>query len=401
MTPSKVAVVFGTRPEAVKLAPVCQELARRSAKFQLELIVTGQHREMLDQMLATFGLVPDLDLDIMQPEQSLTEVTTRALSRLQEAFSQRRPDVVLVQGDTTTTFCAALAAYYERTFVGHVEAGLRTDNKFSPFPEEINRRLTTVLADVHFAATRRARHNLQGEGVSPSRIFVTGNPVVDALHTVLERGGGLAATDLRWVEDIEGRVCLVTAHRRESLGVPLTRVFLAIKQLVETFPDLNVIFPVHRNPKVRRAAEEILGQTERVVLCDPVDYLTFVPLMARADLIITDSGGVQEEAPALGVPVLVVRDTTERPEGIEAGVARLVGTQTDSIVAAASLLLTNPSDYRRMATAGCPYGDGRAAVRICDALEFTLGLRDAPPAEFDEHGSQEDGPADQGAAPEA
>ena len=235
---------------------------------------------------------------------------------------------------------------------------------------------------MHFAATPRARHNLLGDGVPAEAIFTTGNPVVDALYRVLDRGGGLAETDLRWVEDIDGRVCVLTAHRRENLGVPLTRIFMAVKQLVERFPDLHVIFTVHKNPKVRKAAQEILGDVERVVLCDSVDYLTFVPLMARADIIITDSGGVQEEAPALGVPVLVVRDTTERPEGVDAGVAKLVGTETETIVAEASRLLTSPSDYRRMTTIGCPYGDGRAAARICDALEHYFGFRDTRPPDF-------------------
>ncbi len=390
MIPSKVAIVFGTRPEAVKLAPVYEELRRRPDKFEVEVIVTAQHREMLDQMLRTFDLTPQVDLDIMQPEQTLADLTSRALTQLQSVFSGRALDMVVVQGDTCTTFSAALAAYYEKIPVAHVEAGLRTNDKFSPFPEEIFRRLTTELADLHLAATRRARHNLLGEGISPEAIFITGNPVIDTLYAVLERGGGLGNTDLRWIDDIEGRLCLLTAHRRESLGVPLTRIFLAVKQLVETFADLYVIFPVHRNPKVRKAAEEILGAAERVVLCDPVDYLTFVPLMARADIIITDSGGVQEEAPALGVPVIVVRDTTERPEGVEAGVSKLAGTQTESIVAEVSRLLNNPMEYRRMASIGCPYGDGRAAARIAEALEHFLGLRPARPADFEWRPAEED-----------
>jgi UDP-N-acetylglucosamine 2-epimerase (non-hydrolysing) len=383
MSKPRIALVFGTRPEAVKLAPVYHELRRRDARFEAEIYVTAQHREMLDQMLRGFDMAPDVDLDIMQPEQTLTDVTTRALGALQQTFAQRAPDLVMVQGDTCTSFVGALAAYYQKIPVAHVEAGLRTNDKYSPFPEEMFRRLTGVLADIHFAATRRAFHNLMGENVSPEAVFVTGNPVVDALFTVLERGGGLANTDLRWIEDIEGRICLVTAHRRESLGVPLTRIFMAIKQLVEQFDDLNVIFPVHRNPVVRKAADEILGTTERVVLCDPVDYLTFVPLMARADLIITDSGGVQEEAPALGVPVLVVRDTTERPEGVDAGVAKLVGTQTEAIVAEASRLLNNPAEFHRMASIGCPYGDGRAGARICDVLEYYFHLRDTRPPDFE------------------
>lgn len=376
-------MVFGTRPEAVKLAPVHEELRKRGDRFEAEVIVTAQHREMLDQMLRVFDIAPAVDLDIMQPGQTLADITSRAVSTLQRTFAQRGPDLVLVQGDTCTTFSAALAAYYEKVPVGHVEAGLRTADKYAPFPEEMFRRLTGALTDLHLAATRRARHNLLGEGIPAESVFVTGNPVVDALYTVLERGGGLAGTDLGWVEDIEGRVCLLTAHRRESLGVPMVRVFTAVRQLVQTFPDLHVIFPVHRNPRVQQAAHEILGGVERVTLCEPVDYLTFVPLMARADIIITDSGGVQEEAPALGVPVFVARDTTERPEGVEAGVARLVGTQTETIVAEVGRLLTNPAEYRRAASIGSPYGDGKAAARICDAIEYTLGLRDTRPADFD------------------
>lgn len=382
MTPQKIALVFGTRPEAVKFAPVYQELRRREGKLEVEVIVTAQHRQMLDQMLHAFGITPNVDLDVMQPEQTLSDLTARSLTLLQSALARRAPDMVLVQGDTTTAFTAALAAYYEKIAVGHVEAGLRTADKYSPFPEEMNRRLVGVMADVHFAATSRARHNLLGEGIEAGRIYLTGNPVVDALYAVLERGDGLKGTALEWVDELEGRLCLLTAHRRENLGVPLTRVFLAVKELVERFSDLHVIFPVHLNPKVKKAADEALAGVQRVHLCEPVDYLTFVPLMARADVIITDSGGVQEEAPALGVPVFVVRDTTERPEGVAAGVARLVGTETERIVADVSELLNNPAEYRRMASLGCPYGDGKAASRICDAVEHFLGLRQERPADF-------------------
>ncbi len=383
MIPRKIALVFGTRPEAVKLAPVWQELKRRKDKFSPEVIVTAQHRDMLDQMLSTFDMRPDVDLDIMRPEQTLAEVTTRALTELQHVFSRGAFDIVLVQGDTCTCFAAALAAYYERTGVGHVEAGLRTRDKYSPFPEEMFRRLTGELADLHLAATARARHNLLGEGVAPEAVFVTGNPVVDALQTVVAAGTSLAGTPLEWLDDLDGRLCLLTAHRRENLGVPLTRIFMAVRELVDAFRDLTVVFPVHKNPTVRKAAEEILEGSDRIVLCDPVDYATFVPLMVRSDIIITDSGGVQEEAPAIGVPVVVVRETTERPEGVEAGVAKLVGTQTEDIVAEVSRLLTNATEYSRMKEAGCPYGDGKAAQRICDALEFHFGLRNQRPEDFE------------------
>ena len=383
MNRTRVALVFGTRPEAVKLAPVHAALMRRGDKFETRVIVTGQHREMLQQMLDAFGVVPDVNLAIMQEGQSLAEITCRALTGLQAVFHDERPDVILVQGDTTTVFAGALAAFYERVAVGHVEAGLRTSDKFSPYPEEINRRLTAPLADMHFAATRRARRNLLAENVDPQSIFVTGNTVVDALQTVASSGRSLQGTDFGWVDDLEGRLVLVTAHRRENLGVPLARVCEAIQRIVERYSDVTVLWPLHFNPLVRKTAHELLDNVPRVRLAEPPDYLDFVPLMQRADLIITDSGGVQEEAPALGVPVLVVRDTTERPEGVEAGIARLVGTDADAIFEAAAALFENPSEYRRMAEGGCPYGDGRASERNCDALESWFDQRAERPADFD------------------
>ena len=347
-----------------------------------QVVVTAQHREMLDQMLAVFNITPDVDLDIMRPEQGLSEVTTNALTGVERALRQLRPRMVLVQGDTTTTFAASLAAFYQKIPVGHVEAGLRSGDKFSPFPEEIDRRLTTVLADLHFAATPRAAENLRAEGVRSEAIFVTGNPVVDALETIRQQKPTLAGTELAWVEELRGRILLVTLHRRENLGEPFSRICAALRRILEEHPDITLIYPVHPNPVVRRAAEELLGSTERAILCEPPDYLTFVPLMARADLIITDSGGIQEEAPALGVPVLVARETTERPEAIEAGVTRLVGTETEHIVAEASRLLGSPTAYAQMVGGGSPYGDGRAAVRIVEALEYHFGTRRERPSEF-------------------
>ncbi len=348
-----------------------------------QVVVTAQHREILDQMLAVFNITPDVDLDIMQAEQSLSEVTTNALTGVERALQELRPRIVLVQGDTTTTFAASLAAFYQKIPLGHVEAGLRSGDKFSPFPEEINRRLTTVLADLHFAATPRAAENLRAEGVRSEAIFVTGNPVVDALETIRQRKPTLAGTELEWVEELPGRILLVTLHRRENLGEPFSRICAALRRILEEHPDVTLIYPVHPNPVVRRAAEELLGSVARVRLVEPPDYLVFVALMARADLIITDSGGIQEEAPSLGVPVLVARETTERPEAIDAGVARLVGTKTDRIVAEADRLLGSPSAYARMAAGGSPYGDGQAAVRICDALEYHLGIRPQRPGEFE------------------
>ena len=380
MSEPTVALVFGTRPEAIKLAPIYQELKRRNRPVQV--IVTAQHRGLLDQMLAVFEMTADVDLDIMQEGQTLAQITARALPGLQETFARTRPDVVMVQGDTTTVLGGALAAFYERIPVAHVEAGLRTQDKLSPFPEEINRRLTDVISDVYFAATRRARHNLLGEGVPPAAVYVTGNPVVDALRTVVERDPSLPE-HLKWIEDLDGRLILVTAHRRENHGVPFSRICQALQEIVETHPDVTVVWPLHPNPLVTRSAHELLDGVERIVLTDPLDYLAFVPLMAQADLVITDSGGVQEEAPALGVPVLVTRDTTERPEGIDAGVAKLVGTETEVIVAEADRLLQSPMEYARMTESGCPYGDGLAAGRICDALDHFFGLREDRPKDFE------------------
>ncbi len=381
MSARSVAIVLGTRPEAIKLAPVYVEMQKREHLDPM-LITTGQHREMLDQVLDVFGLTPDLSYDIMQHGQTLAGVTARAITVLDEAFEEHAPEIVLVQGDTATTFVGALAAYYRQIDVGHVEAGLRSGDKYSPFPEEVFRQLTGEIADLHFAATEKSRKNLLDEGVDPAIVFVTGNTVIDALHTTLDKHPSLAGTAFEWLEETSGRVMLVTAHRRENLGVPFTRICTAIADLVKRFEDLTVVFPMHLNPKVRGAATELLGELDRVHLCEPADYVTFVPLMARADLIITDSGGIQEEAPALNVPVLVVRDTTERPEGIDAGVVELVGTETADIYKGAEELLTNVSTYARMSGGGSPYGDGRASERICDALEYAMGLRDERPEDF-------------------
>lgn len=381
MSAATIAIVFGTRPEAIKLAPVYEEMLSRPGLKPL-LITTGQHREMLGQVLEVFDLEPDLSFEIMQHGQSLAQVTSRALVALEAACEEHEADLVLVQGDTATTFVGALIGYYRQVKVGHVEAGLRSGDKYSPFPEEVFRRLVGGIADLHFAATTRARENLLAEGVDGDTVFVTGNTVVDAMQSIIERRPTLAGTEFEWLDEVSGRVLLVTAHRRENLGVPFTRICTAIAKLTESFEDLTVIFPMHLNPLVRQAADELLGNLDRVHLCEPADYVTFVPLMARADLIITDSGGIQEEAPSLHVPVLVVRDATERPEGIEAGVVKLVGTQTEDIIAAAQELLTSAGAYRRMASGGNPYGDGRASERICEALEFALGQREERPADF-------------------
>ncbi|MBI3974764.1 MAG: UDP-N-acetylglucosamine 2-epimerase (non-hydrolyzing) [Armatimonadetes bacterium] len=374
-----IATIFGTRPEAVKMAPVVAAL-RASADFHPLVIVTAQHREMLDQVLAVFDIVPDRDLDIMLPEQSLADITTRALAGLYPALGELRPAMVLVQGDAHTTFIGALAAYYHRIPVGHVEAGLRTADKYQPFPEELNRRMTSVLADLHFAPTPAARANLLREGVPPERVLVTGNTVIDALSAIVAR----APADLPpAVPPLNGRrMVLVTTHRRENWGEPLRQIYLGLLDLLERFPDIELVFSVHLNPAVRRVVSAVLAGHPRAHLIEPPEYAPWVQLMRQAYLILTDSGGIQEEAPALGKPVLVLRRVTERPEGVEAGTALLVGTDRQRIAAEAGRLLADPAAYRAMAHTRNPYGDGRAAERIVEALRFFFKRRAERPEEF-------------------
>lgn len=360
--------VFGTRPDAIKMSPVVLEFQRFPDKVDVVVAVTGQHREMLHQVLDVFQITPQYDLDIMRPKQSLAEITTRSLEGLEKIILNERPDIVLVQGDTTTTFVASLAAFYNKVAVGHVEAGLRTDNKYDPFPEEINRRLTTVLADLHFAPTTAAKKNLQAEGVPAGKVYVTGNTVIDALLSVAGRPWAFDDPALANLGQDGRRMILVTAHRRENWGEPMAHICEAIKRIVAAFPDTVVVFAVHKNPIVRDIVFPALSRTDRVHLIEPPDYVPFVHLLKQAHLILTDSGGVQEEAPALGKPVLVMRKTTERPEGVEAGTAVLIGTETEGIFNAASELLTVPDAYSSMAKASNPYGDGHASVRIREAL---------------------------------
>lgn len=379
--PKKICMVFGTRPEAIKMAPVIKELQKAGDCFSLRVVVTAQHREMLDQVLDLFGIRADYDLNIMQPGQSLPDLACRILSRLTPVFARERPDLVMVHGDTATTFLGALAAFYLQIPVAHVEAGLRTYRPYSPFPEEMNRRLTGALAAYHFAPTRTAAENLLAERVPPAAVMVTGNTVIDALLAVAAR------PDLkipRAVADIPAgeKVILVTTHRRENLGEPLRRIYSALRLLLADFPGLWVVFPVHRNPLVRKAAKEILGDLSRVRLLPPLEYGSFVALMRRADLVLTDSGGIQEEAPALGKPVLVLRDTTERPEAVRAGTVRLVGLDEEKIRAEVRRLLLDEAAYREMAQAVNPYGDGRAAERICAFLQWIYGYRAEKPEEF-------------------
>jgi UDP-N-acetylglucosamine 2-epimerase len=368
-----VLCVLGTRPEAIKMAPVVRALGEKGTGLRPVVCITGQHREMLEGVLDFFGLEPQHRLAVMRSDQSPTEVAARILARFPRVLAAETPAAVLVQGDTTTTAAAALASFYARVPVGHVEAGLRTHRKDAPFPEELNRQLTTRIADWHFAPTPWARDNLLREGVSRESISVTGNPIVDALHWAIERldaeGGRPSAAD------DEKRMILVTAHRRESFGRPFEQLCRALRDLIERNPDVEIVYPVHLNPNVQKPVRAILGSSARAHLLPPVDYRELIDLLRRCFLVITDSGGIQEEAPALSKPVLVMRETTERPEGVEAGTARLVGTARERIVSETERLLRDPRAYRRMARAHSPYGDGRAAERICDFLRRVLAQR--------------------------
>ncbi len=360
----KVMTVFGTRPEAIKMAPLVKALQQNTEQIDTVVTVTAQHREMLDQVLETFKIVPDYDLNIMKERQTLLDVATRGLEGLNQIMKEAKPDVVLVHGDTATTFVASLAAFYNQVAIGHVEAGLRTWNKYSPYPEEMNRQLTGVLADIHFAPTEQAKENLLKENKEPNSIIVTGNTAIDALattvaddytHPVLESIGN-------------DRMVLLTAHRRENLGEPMENMFRAIHRILEEHPDVQVVYPMHLNPAVRDTARAILESHERVHLIEPLEVFDFHNFASRSYMILTDSGGIQEEAPSLGKPVLVLRDTTERPEGIEAGTLKLAGIEEETIYDLTKELLTNSALYNQMAKASNPYGDGHASERIVEAL---------------------------------
>jgi len=360
----KVMTIFGTRPEAIKMAPLVLELKKRTEVFEPIVTVTAQHREMLDQVLDTFGIIPDYDLNIMKDKQTLAQITTRALEGLDEVMKETNPDIVLVHGDTSTTFVASLAAYYNQIAIGHIEAGLRTWDKYSPYPEEMNRQLTGVMADLHFSPTEKAKQNLLKENKQADRIFVTGNTAIDALQTTVDSEYTSPILD----EIGSKRLVLMTAHRRENLGSNMEQMFRAIKRLVETHDDIQVVYPVHLNPVVKQTAEAILGSTDRVRLIDPLSVVDFHNFAAKSYLILTDSGGVQEEAPSLGVPVLVLRDTTERPEGLEAGTLKLAGTDEDAIFKLANELLSDKVVHNKMSNASNPYGDGEASRRIADKI---------------------------------
>jgi UDP-N-acetylglucosamine 2-epimerase len=372
---AKVLTIMGTRPEIIKLAPVVQELERRDDRFLSRVCATGQHRQMMEQAVSTFGFTPDLDLSIMAPDQSLSQLTAAAIERLEEALVHEQPDLVLVQGDTTTAFCGSLVAFYHRIPVGHVEAGLRTGNKYSPFPEEVNRSLIGRIADFHFAPTAQARDLLLRQGVEEQKLFLTGNTVIDALLWVREKVSGARPSELpeSEAEAIEGRfVVLVTGHRRESFGEGFRNICNSILEVAESFEDVHFVYPVHLNPNVQKPVFDLLGGHPRVHLIDPLGYEAFVWLMDRASVVLTDSGGVQEEAPSLGKPVLVMRETTERPEGVEAGNALLVGTEKETIVRELARLIRDQAARTEMGRRRNPYGDGKASRRIVDILEGCL-----------------------------
>lgn len=378
----KVMTVFGTRPEAIKMAPVVLELQKHPDTIIPVVAVTAQHRDMLDQVLNLFKIKPDYDLDIMAAEQTLFDITSRSMLGLDKVLQKEKPDIVLVHGDTTTTFAGALAAYYHQISVGHVEAGLRTHNKYSPFPEEMNRKLTGSIADLHFAPTDTSKANLLEESVNEEGIFVTGNTVIDALHKTVRDDFVFDSELLQNIDYGGKRVILVTTHRRENLGEPMRQVYKALRKLVDEFADVEVVFPVHKNPKVREVVSQELGGLDKVHLIDPLDYEPFANLMHRSHLILTDSGGVQEEAPALGKPVLVLRDTTERPEAVAAGTVKLIGTDKDVVYNEAKLLLTDEAEYKKMAEASNPYGDGKASARIIQAILYHYGIADHKLDEF-------------------
>jgi len=379
----KIMLVFGTRPEAIKMAPVVNKLKEHNERFATMVCVTAQHREMLDQVLSIFNITPDYDLDIMRNDQNLFDITTKVLNGLKEVFEEAKPDLVMVQGDTTTAFVAGLGAFYLKIPVGHVEAGLRTYNKYSPFPEEKNRHLLSALTDYHFAPTEWSRSNLLKENVPPESIWVTGNTVIDALMTVNSRQSTVAGQE-KWIRYFDeefnlklktqnSKLILVTGHRRESFGEGFDNICKALRTIAQERKDVMIVYPVHLNPNVRRPVKTILKGIDNIFLIEPIEYESFVFLMNESYLILTDSGGIQEEAPSLGKPVLVMRNTTERPEGIEAGIVRLVGTEKEDIVRNTMELLDDRMLYEKMSESANPYGDGRAAERITDILLRVIG----------------------------
>lgn len=368
----KVISVFGTRPEAIKMAPLVKELESRK-EIKSIVCVTAQHREMLDQVLQAFKIKPDYDLDIMQHGQTLGDVTIRALKGLEEIIKKEMPDIVLVHGDTTTTFAGALAAFYNQIAIGHVEAGLRTYDKYAPFPEEMNRQMVDCMCDMYFAPTEVSKKNLLNQNIDKDKIYVTGNTVIDAMATTVDNN--YTHPELEWIKDNE-RMILLTAHRRENLGEPMRHIFKAIRRIVDEFKDVKVIYPIHMNPKVREVANEVFAGCNKVKLIEPLEVFDFHNFQNKSYIILTDSGGIQEEAPSLGKPVLVLRDTTERPEGIKAGTLKLVGTNEKKIYKETKKLLTDKNEYEKMSHASNPYGDGYASKRIVNAIIEKIGKFD-------------------------
>lgn len=375
----KVMTIFGTRPEAIKMAPLVLELERQSDRFESIVTVTAQHRQMLDQVLEIFNITPDYDLNVMKDRQSLAQITANVLTGLEDVMKEVKPDIVLVHGDTTTTFAAGISAFYNQIKIGHVEAGLRTWNKYSPFPEEMNRQVTDVLSDIYFSPTKESAANLLKENHTSEHMYITGNTAIDALNeTVKDDYQHEVLTKI----SENNRLILMTMHRRENQGEPMERVFRAIRKVVDSHDDVEVVYPVHLNPVVQEAANKELGDHERIHLIAPLDVIDFHNIAARSYMIMSDSGGVQEEAPSLGVPVLVLRDTTERPEGVAAGTLKLVGTETEDVLATMIELLDNEEVHRTMAETKNPYGDGTASKRILDAIAFEFGIESERPVDF-------------------
>ena len=376
----KVMTVFGTRPEAIKMAPLALELARRP-EFEAVCCVTAQHREMLDSVLNIFSLTPDYDLNIMEPRQTLSTITAKCLGGMDQVLEKARPDLVLVHGDTSTTFAGALAAFYHKIPVGHVEAGLRTYDKWSPYPEEMNRKLVGSIADLHFCPTPSNRDNLAQENITKG-VFLTGNTVIDALQTTVVKDFSFSEKTLNNLDYVNQKVILLTCHRRENYGQPMTDIMTALRRVADAFPETELVYPVHLSPVVQEAAHKYLDNHPRIHLIAPLAVDEMHNLMARCHMVMTDSGGLQEEAPALGKPVLVLRRETERPEAVEAGTVRLAGVEEETIFHMASQLLSDPVEYNKMAHAANPYGDGQACRRIADAIAWHFGLRDMPPETF-------------------
>ena len=368
MSKIKVMSIFGTRPEAIKMAPLVKELEKRE-EIESIVCVTAQHREMLDQVLETFSIKPDYDLNIMKQGQTLADITTRALIGLEQVIKDVKPDIVLVHGDTTTTFAGALAAFYNQVSIGHVEAGLRTYDKYSPYPEEMNRQMVDCMSDMYFAPTNLSKENLLSQNIDENKIFVTGNTAIDAMKVTVNRDYKHEVLD--WVGS--DRMILLTAHRRENLGEPMRNIFKGIKRVVDEIDDVKVVYPIHLNPKVREVAKEVFGDNDRIRLIEPLEVFDFHNFQSKSFIILTDSGGIQEEAPSLGKPVLVLRDTTERPEGIDAGTLKLVGTDDNKVYEETIKLLTDEVEYKKMSNASNPYGDGHASERIVDAIIEKFG----------------------------